>query len=121
VHFRHIPREQNETADWLTNVARQYGTHMDCTALCTDVRPFAEPPQQAKPNLVAPVVTRALAKRARTEEATSSAEVATSAEAHVPIVPGQPLHVDSDSDEESPPEAGTEAHGNGISCHKCSG
>ena len=121
MHFRHIPREQNETADWLTNVARQYGTHMDCTALCTDVRPFTGPTQQAKPNLVAPVVTRALAKRARTGEATPPAEVATSAEVHVPTVPGQPIHGDRDSDEESSPEAGPGAHGNGISCHKCSG
>ena len=102
-------------------MARQYGTHMDCTALCTDVGPFAEPPQQAKPNLVAPVTTRALAKRARTEEATPSAEVATSAEVHIPIVPGQPIHVDSDSDEESSPEADVVIHGEGRKCHKCSG
>ena len=94
---------------------------MDCTALCTDVGPFSEPPQQDKPNLVAPVTTRALAKRARTEEATPSAEVATSAEAHVPIVPGQPIHMDSDSEDESSPDAGNVAHGEGIKFHKCSG
>jgi hypothetical protein len=102
-------------------VARQYGTHMDCTALCTNVGPFAEPPQHDKPNLVAPVTTRALAKRARTDEATPSAEVATSAEAHIPTVPRQPIHVDSDSGEESSPEADVRIPGGGIKCHKCSG
>ena len=72
---------------------------MDCTALYTDVGPFAEPPQQAKPNLVAPVTTPALAKRAITEEV-ALPQVATSAEVQVPIVPGQQIHVDSDSEEE---------------------
>ena len=94
---------------------------MDCTALCTNVGPFAEPPQRDEPNLVAPVTTRALAKRARTDEATPSAEVATSAEARLPTVPSQHIHVDSDSGEESSPEADVRVPGGGRKCHKCSG
>ena len=76
---------------------------MDCTALCTEVGPFTGPPLHKKPNLVAPVMTRALAKRARTEEVPAPAEVATSAEVQVPIVPSQPVHVESDSDEDLSP------------------
>jgi hypothetical protein len=72
---------------------------MDCTALCTSVGPFTEPPPQTKPNLVAPVMTRALAKRARTEEV-ALPQGSTSAEVHVPIVPGQQIQVESDSEEE---------------------
>jgi hypothetical protein len=96
---------------------------MDCTALCTEVGPFTEAPQQGKPNLVAPVTTHAMDKHARTEEATTPTveEVATSANIHVPTVPGHPIHVDDDSEDEQALEAGNVAQGEGIKYHKCSG
>jgi hypothetical protein len=69
VHFRHIPRERNSTADWLTNVARGQKSDVDCTATCQSVKPFDDPPKGevglGESNLVAPVITRAANKRLR--------------------------------------------------------
>lgn len=70
VYFRHIPRESNGLADWLTNVARQAGHYQDCTILCRDCTPFSRPPTSpedaataARLALIAPVTTRANKKR----------------------------------------------------------
>ena len=69
VHFRHIPRERNSTADWLTNVARGHKADVDCTTTCKFLKPFDDPPGDkmgsGDPNLVAPVITRAANKRLR--------------------------------------------------------
>lgn len=32
--FRHVPREDNQLADWLTRVARTHQTTLDLTTLC---------------------------------------------------------------------------------------
>jgi hypothetical protein len=73
-------------------------------------------------NLVAPVTTRAMAKRAQTKEIAPHTieEVATSVDVHVPTLPGQPILID-DSEDDQAPGAGSVAQGEGIKCHKCSG
>ena len=73
-------------------------------------------------NLVALVTTRAIAKRARTEEIAplTFEEVATSADVHVATFPGQPVLMD-DSEDDQAPGAGSIAQGEGAKYHKCSG
>ena len=45
VHLRHIPREQNQLADWAARVARVVGTDVDLLALCEGgVQPYQGPP-----------------------------------------------------------------------------
>ena len=63
-------------------------------------------------NLVAPVTTRAVAKRAQTEEIAPLIfeEVATSADVHMSTLPGQPVLMD-DSEDDQAPGAGSVAQG----------
>jgi hypothetical protein len=72
--FRHVPRDRNKVADWLTNVARTAEASVDCTRDCRASTPFAAPPEAHTPTttaqpgaLVAPVTTRATTKRRRLE------------------------------------------------------
>lgn len=44
IFYRHVPRHLNALADWLTNVAREAKTTLDCTLLCTLTSPFSDPP-----------------------------------------------------------------------------
>ena len=109
MHFRHVPRERNSIADWLTNVARKKGADVDCTATCVILKPFDNPPgtvvQADVPNLVAPVTTRATNKRLRLED--SSPTVDTS---RPPAIPPQ-THVQlpyETQPQEVTPTTGTE-------------
>ncbi len=74
VYFRHGPRDRNALADWLTQVARAAKRTLDCTTLCLTCTPFSQPPMPPTDApttiaLVAPVTTRAAAKRRHLEGA----------------------------------------------------
>ena len=74
MYFRHVPRDRNALADWLTQVARAAKRTLDCTTLCLTCTPFSQPPMPPTDApttiaLVAPVTTRAAAKRRRLEGA----------------------------------------------------
>jgi hypothetical protein len=88
VHFRHIPRERNATADWLTNVARAHKADVDCTSTCQSLKPFDDPPKDRLGsrdlNLVAPVLTRATNKRLRQAETGPTLDTSS-----VPTAPSQ--------------------------------
>lgn len=72
VFFRHVPREQNVVADWLTNKAREAKVSADFTTECNNSTPFSSKckatNQEDEGHLVAPVTTRAMAKKRRIED-----------------------------------------------------
>lgn len=72
VFYRHVPRELNGLADWLTNVARRHKRDIDCTEQLAGSTPFALPPSledDVGPSTIG-AVTRG--KRPRVEEPLTS-------------------------------------------------
>lgn len=72
VFFRHVPRERNQLADWLTNVARAHKASGDCLDALEGVGPQDPPPRDPAEvewdcGLVAPVqpLSRMQKKRRR--------------------------------------------------------